>query len=74
MRKRAGVTTLRQRRIELSDKIVAKCIKKPRFSGWFPLNDKGRSSARLKNKEPYQEKFSRCERFRNSPVFYETET
>ena len=36
MRDRAGVTTLRQRRVELSDKFVAKCLKTPRFQGWFP--------------------------------------
>ena len=36
MRRRACVTTLRQRRIELCDKFAQKCLKNPRFLGWFP--------------------------------------
>ena len=37
MREIAGVTTLRQRRVELTDKFTQKCLKNPRFSSWFPI-------------------------------------
>ena len=39
MRKKAGVTTLRQRRIELTDKFANNCLKNPRFAAWFPLRE-----------------------------------
>ena len=70
MRKKAGVTTLRQRRIELADKFAQKCLKNPRFASWFPLKEGGRSSQRLTSKEKYRETFARCERLRNSPIHY----
>ena len=70
MREKAGVTTLRQRRIELTDKFAQKCLKNPRFAKWFPLREGLRASRRLADKEIYRETFARCERLRNSPVFY----
>ena len=36
MRSMAGVTTLRQRRIEMADKFAEKAAGSARFSGWFP--------------------------------------
>ena len=44
MRRRAGVTTLRQRRIEQCDAFAQKCLKDTRFKGWFPLRGGRRSS------------------------------
>ena len=46
MRKMADVTTLRQKRIDLSDKFAAKCAKSERFGHWFPENQKHRHSSR----------------------------
>ena len=70
MRKKAGVTTLRQRRIDLIDKFASKCLKNPRFSSWFPLKDNGRTLRGPAAKEKYKETFAHCERLRNSPVHY----
>ena len=69
MRKRAGVTTFRQRRIELCDKFAKQCPKNPRFARWFPVKTGVRASQR-KAAEIYQEKYARCDRLKNSPVFY----
>ena len=38
MREMADLKTLRQRRIELTDKFAQKCLANPRFEHWFPLN------------------------------------
>ena len=67
MRRRAGVTTLRQRRIEQCDKFAEQCLKSERFSGWFPLKT-GRVSRRAGEK--YSEHFARCERLKNTPLFF----
>ena len=67
MRRRADVNTLRQRRIEQCDKFAAKCLKNSRFAGWFPLRE-GRSSQRTGEK--YVEFYARCERLKNTPLFY----
>ena len=37
MRDKAGVTTLRARRIEMTDKFAEKAAASSRFCGWFPL-------------------------------------
>ena len=66
MRAMAGVTTLRQRRTEQCDKFAQKCLKNPRFAGWFPLNP----PSRRRGKETYKEEFARCNRLKNSPVYY----
>ena len=67
MRERAGITTLRQRRLELSDKFAEKCIKNPRFAGWFPRKVAGRAT---RNQDQYLEEFARCDRLKNTPVYY----
>ena len=69
MRKRAGVTTLRQRRVEQSDKFAKSCLTSDRFGSWFPKRST-RSSGRVRGTETYLEQFARCERLRNSPVFF----
>ena len=67
MRSRAGITTLRQRRIELSDKFAAKCSESSRFSHWFPRKRQVRAS---RNTDSYEELFARCKRYYNSPLFF----
>ena len=63
LRQRADLSTLRQRRVELCDAFAAKCLKHSRYATWFPLRG-GRGG------EKYAEGFARCERLKNSPLFY----
>ena len=67
LREVASVKTLRDRRIHLTDKFAAKAASDPRFCHWFPRTT-GRRSAR--NKEVYEERFAKCERLKNSPLYY----
>ena len=67
LRDAAGVKTLRARRIEQTDKFALKAAADPRFCHWFPKVS-GRRSAR--NTEIYEEKFAKCERLKNSPIYY----
>ena len=67
MREKAGIKTLRQRRIEQCDKFAHKCANSSKFGHWFPIKE-GRTSARTGDK--YLEEFARCDRLRNSPIFY----
>ena len=67
MRKKAGITTLRARCIELTDKFAEKCTVSARFSPWFPHRDAPR---RTRNPEIFREDYARCERLKNSPVYY----
>ena len=70
MREAAGVPTLRQRRVELCDRFAQKCLKNARFSGWFPMKQVGRSTRRAAGPPEYLEEFARCDRKKNSPIFY----
>ena len=72
MKKKAGITTLRQRRVELSDKFASKCVDSSRFSEWFPLRATGRSrsGSRSRGGEKYLEGFARCKRLFNSPLYF----
>ena len=69
MRQMADVPTLRQRCIDACDRFDEKCIDSPRFTKWFPLNDRERRSNRGAG-EKYLEEFARCDRLKNSPIFY----
>ena len=69
MRQKSGLPTLRQRRIELSDKFAERALSNPRCKHWFPKKQQKRST-RHANPEIYVEKLARCERLKNSPVFY----
>ena len=69
MRARADITTLRQSRVDLSDRFAAKCLKNERFGHWFRENKKGRQSSRGHG-EKYKEEFARCQRYYNSPLFF----
>ena len=66
LREMAGVTTLRERRIAHCDKFALKCANSARFSHWFPLNE-GRQG---RNSDKYLEQYARCDRLKNSPIFY----
>ena len=68
LREKAGISTLRQRRIELTDKFAVKCAASERFAAWFPIRE-GRSSGRNAGLK-YREDFAKCDRLRNSPLFY----
>ena len=68
LRIKAGVPTLRQRRIDLVDKFAEKCAANSRFARWFPKRPGMRAASR--SKEKYLESFARCDRLRNSPLHY----
>ena len=68
MRERAGVTTLRARRIALGDKFALKAAGNPRFQSWFPPR-LGRQGGRRRGEE-YQELTARTSWLHNSPLFY----
>ena len=67
LRSEAGVTSLRDRRIRLTDKFAEKCAASDRFKHWFPVVD-GRRSGR--SSEKYREFFAKNDRLKNSPLFY----
>lgn len=67
MRQKSKVQTLRERRVMLTDRFARKCITSRRFRHWFPL-EKGRRSGR--SGEIYKEFFAKCERLKNSPLYY----
>ena len=67
MREESGLDTLRSRRIAACDKFAEKCLGNERFKDWFPLNRPGRTS---RHTLTYKEEYARCERLKNSPIFY----
>ena len=70
MRTKAGVTTLRRRRIEAVDRFAEKCTSGP-FSRWFPRRAPGRSTRSAGQVGGlYEERFARCQRLYDSPLYY----
>ena len=67
LREKAQISTLRERRVAHCDKFAAKCLLNPRFSGWFPKKQAARPT---RSGETYQEFYARCDRLKNSPLFY----
>ena len=68
MRKLAGITTHRARRIELCDKFAKKALDNPRFGEvWFPERQ---SVRRGRHTERFLETAARTDRLHNSPLFY----
>ena len=67
MRELAGVSTLRQRRIEASDKFAKKSLGIPRFSSWFPAS---RARSGRRGGEAYLEEHVRCDWLFNTPIYY----
>ena len=70
LRRRAGVPTLCQRRINLADSFAEKCAASQRFGEWFPRKALLRPTRSAQNTGKYQKAFARCERLRNSPLHY----
>ena len=68
MCEKAGIPTLRQRRTDAVDKFAEKCLSNKRFCKWFPLRLPGRTGNR--GGERYLEEHARCDRLKNSPIFY----
>ena len=68
MREDSGLPTLRQRKIDACDKFAEKCIGSERFKIWFPESKPTRRRSR--HTLPYQELHARCDRLRNSPLYY----
>ena len=68
LRRMAGVSTLRQRRILMADKFAEAAAVSPRFRRWFPRRRAARAASRVGDK--YVETFARCDRLRNSPIHY----
>lgn len=67
MREKADLSTLRQRRIDAVDKFAQGCLASERFASWFPENKPGRRS---RHTLPYKEEYARCDRLKNSPIYY----
>ena len=62
---KADLTTLRARREDREIRFAEKCVTSPRFSKWFPL----RGETNTRNSGGYLEKFARCCRCYNSPLY-----
>ena len=58
--------TLRERRIRLTDNFAKKCLESDRFKHWFPKNENRRG----RHAEEFKEFFAKCDRLKNSPLFY----
>ena len=67
LRQEAGVETLRERRIRLTDNFAQKCLKSERFRKWFPETELRRSG---RQSERYKEFFAKTDRLKNSPLYY----
>ena len=70
LRRRSGIPTLRQRRIELVDFFAKKCALSDRFSMWFPEKKAARATRAAAGGDLYKETFARCDRLRHSPVHH----
>ena len=70
LRELSGVPTLRQRRIDICDKFAKKAKDSARFARWFPKKCSDRPTRKSTAAETYVEKFARCDRLKNSPVYY----
>ena len=70
MRDLSGLSTLRQRRIEMTDKFAKKLATNPLFAKWFPLKNTRSSARHGKQAEIYLESKARCDRLKNSPFHY----
>jgi len=66
---KAKITTLEERRFELTKNFAIKTAKNPRFSdGWFPEKPKSTHNTRYQKK--YVEVKPRTERFKHNPLTY----
>jgi hypothetical protein len=63
---KTGLEMLSERRLKAIDKFTTGCLN-GKFAGWFPLTHTRRSA---RNPRPYVEKHARCDRLRNSPLYF----
>ena len=70
MRELGDVTTLRERRIKASDRFANKWFGNTRFSARFTARTTGRSGRSSRAGEQYAEDYARCNRLRDSPLFF----
>ena len=69
LREMAGVSSLRDCRVEHCDKFAKKCASSPRFGHSFPVRTT-RSSSGHAMPEKFLESYVLCDRLRDSPVFF----
>ena len=65
-----GLTTLRERREGIVHKFAHKCTNDSAFDHWFPRNTARRSARNRREGNHYFEETARCERLKDSPLFY----
>ena len=70
LREKAGLTTLRARREQICDKFATKLSVNPLFTHWFPLKETRSSGRSAVKQEIYKEEKARCDRLKNSPLYY----
>ena len=66
LRRNTELETLRERRIRLTDNFARKCLSSDRFKHWFPRNENRRG----RQAEEFKEFFAKCDRLKNSPLYY----
>jgi hypothetical protein len=66
LREKTGLETLQERRLKAVDRFTAKCLAGS-YAHWFPLNQGVRET---RGKKKYIEYFVRCDRLRNTLLFY----
>jgi hypothetical protein len=62
----SGLEPLEDRREAAIAKFAKKCTES-QYHHWFPLNERG---GRTRSSLKYREDYARCDRLRNSPIFY----
>ena len=66
LREKAGLPTLEEQRVRAIDKFTDKCVQ-VKFNGGFPLRESTRT---MRSTRPYEEKYARCNRLKNSPLYF----
>ena len=65
---KAGITSLKERRINAARKFANKLVNSDRFGHYFPINNSERQGMRSRRR--YREENARTLRLFNSPLFY----
>jgi hypothetical protein len=63
---KTNIETLKNRRESACARFAEKCIA-GKFAHWFPKKE---SKRELRQQKIYVEEYARCERLKNSPIFY----
>ena len=64
----AGIGTLKERRLRLIDKFLAKTLKHPTYKNWFPTRNFVHHD--LRSERVYEEKYARTKRLYQSPFYF----